>query len=193
MAHGHELGLAALASWLLTEALGAVMLRNWLASGGARAAQAARSDRARDPDAMSVPILAAHAGLNLAGFASWLCYVLSGMAIFGWVALGFMAPAIGLGISTIAIWTPYPVRRAPAVRPGILRHDDLRRALDDDGRSEQIVDDLLRRNLTPPVPPRPNPRALIPAGHGILAIATFLLVVLAVISAGLPGRLAPAA
>lgn len=118
--------------------------------------------------------------------------MLSGAAVFGWLALGFMAPAIGLGISTIAIWTPYPVRRAPADRPGVLHHDDLRRALDDE-RSEQIIDDLLRRNLTPPVPPRPNPRALIPADHGVLAIATFLLVVLAVISAGLPGRLAPAA
>lgn len=70
MTHGHALGLAALASWLLTEALGAFMLRNWLASGGARAA---RSERARNPDAMSVPILAVHAGLNLAGFACWLC------------------------------------------------------------------------------------------------------------------------
>lgn len=190
MAHGHELGLAALASWLLTESLGALMLRNWLASGGARAA---RAERARDPNAMSVPVLAGHAGLNLAGFACWLCYVLSGAAVFGWLALGFMAPAIGLGISTIAIWTPYPARRAPADRPGVLHQDHLRRALDDDERSEQLVDDLLRRNLTAPVPPRPNPRALIPVGHGVLAIATFLLVVLAVVSAGLPARPGPAA
>lgn len=177
----HGLVLAALASWLLTEALGALMLRNWAASGGIRAA---RTQKARDPDAMSVPVLAAHAGLNLAGLTCWLCFVASGAIALGWLSLAFMAPAIGLGISTVAIWTPYPLSRAPAVRPGVVPEDVLRRALADEELGQQLVDDLVWRNLTAPTPPRPNPRALIPAGHGVLAIATFLLVVLAVISAG---------
>ncbi len=108
MPTGHGLPIAALVSWLLTEALGAFMLRSWVASGSAGRAQR----RPANPDGMSLPILAGHAGLNLAGLVSWITFVVSGVPAFAFVAIAFMAPAIGLGISTVTIWTPYPTRRA---------------------------------------------------------------------------------
>jgi len=187
MPSGHALPLYALASWLLTELLGALMARSWIASGGVRAA------RQRPPrsDEMSLPILAGHAGLNLCGLICWVCFVLSSATALALLALAFMAPAIGLGISTVAIWTPYPVTRAepepdPAPsEPGVLSEGELERVLSDEALSEKLVDELLRANLAPSAATRPqwSLRPLIPLAHGVLAVATFLLAVLAAVAA----------
>ncbi len=93
-----------------------------------------------------------------------------------------MAPAIGLGISTVTIWTPYPGGRPdPPPPPGVLRADELDRTLASEELSQQLVDSLLRHNLAER--PRLSLRPLIPFGHGVLAIATFLLATLAVVAA----------
>ena len=185
MPHGAGLAVAALVAWLATEALGVVMLRGWITSGGASAARADRAARPGEPastEVMSVPVLAGHAGLNLAGLICWVCYVLSGARPLSWLALAFMAPAIGLGISTVAIWTPYPGGRAEPPRPsGVLPQEVLDRTLADDELSQQLVDELLHHNLAER--PRLSLRPLIPFGHGVLAIATFLLATLAVVAA----------
>jgi hypothetical protein len=186
MPSGHALPLYALASWLLTELLGALMVRSWIAGGGVRAArqQPSRSD------AMSLPVLAGHAGLNLAGLICWVCFVLSRAMPLAWLGLVFMAPAIGLGISTVTIWTPYPVSRGEPEpdsarnEPGVISKGALSRALDDERLSEKLVDELLRANLAPSPARKPqwSVRPLIPLAHGVLAIATFLLAVLAAIA-----------
>lgn len=198
MPGGHSLGLAALASWLATELFGVLMVRSWVAGGGLRAARRQRAD----PEAMSLPVLAGHAGLNLAGLLCWVVFVTAGVKPLAWAALGLMAPAIGLGISTVTIWTPYPGRAgkpqpdvpppgaaagpAPAPAPGVLPRELLDRALSDERLSQQLVDELLIRNLAPERPVResgPSLRPLVPAAHGVLAIATFMLGILAAIGA----------
>jgi hypothetical protein len=178
-----RLAVAALLSWLAAEALGAFMVRSWIVRGGIRAAR----QRPARPDAMSLPILAGHAGLNAAGLLCWIVFVTSGAKPAAWLAIVFMAPAIGLGISTVTIWTPYPgpgpQRPAPA---RALAEHEITSALHDDALTDQLVDQFLARNLAPP-PPRPagwHLRPLVPAGHGVLAIATFSLAVLSAVSAG---------
>jgi hypothetical protein len=193
MPSGHGLPLYALASWLLTELLGALMLRSWIASGGMRAAR----QRPAQSDAMSLPVLAGHAGLNLAGLVCWIGFVLSGAAALAWLALAFMAPAIGLGISTVTIWTPYPGGRrdgggsaepgpeeSEPTRPGVMPERELRRRLSDDELAAQLVDELLSRNFAQRRARTASwsLRPLIPLGHGVLAIVTFLLAVLAAIA-----------
>jgi hypothetical protein len=186
MPSGHALPLYALASWLLTELIGAVMVRSWIASGGVQAAR----QRPSRSDAMSLPVLVGHAGLNLAGLICWVCFVLSRATALAWLGLAFMAPAIGLGISTVTIWTPYPATHAepepePAGhQPGVLSKHELDRALADDELSQKLVDELLRANLAPSPgrTPQWSLRPLIPLAHGVLAIATFLLAVLAAIA-----------
>jgi hypothetical protein len=192
---GRALAVATLLTWLTTEALGLFMVRSWIASGGARAAR----QRPARPDVMSLPVLVAHAGLNAAGLLCWVVFVASGAKPAGWLALALMAPAIGLGISTVAIWTPYPAQRhrgrspddataAPGARhaaPGVLPDQVVRRALEDEVLSQRLVDDLIERNLVEP-PGRTvgwSMRPLVPAGHGVLAIATFVLAVLSVVAA----------
>jgi len=188
-----SLAVTALASWVFAELLGAYMLANWVRSGAA-------GRRREEPDGMSLPVLAAHAGLNLAGLGCWIVFVATGLVAAGWLAVGFMVPAIGLGVSTVSIWTPYPVRRRPAdvpagdagplagpARPTAAIPDQLlARALEDEAAAGRLVDDLLARNLAARAAPRLvplDPRALVPFLHGVLAIATFMLATLAAISA----------
>ncbi len=196
MPTGRALDIATLVTWLVTESLGLFMVRSWIASGGARAAR----QRPARPEAMSLPVLIAHAGLNAAGLVCWIAFVASRAEPVGWVALALMAPAIGLGISTVTIWTPYPAPRhrggypadapgapgAPRARdPGVVPEQLLKRALEDDVLSQRLVDELLERNLVEP-PVRAvglSLRPLVPAGHGALAIVTFVLAVLSVVAA----------
>lgn len=192
------LALSGLVSWLLAEALGAYMLRRWVASG------AVRHRRAR-PDSMSLPVLASHAGLNLAGLACWIGFVLTRTAGVAWLAIAFLIPAIGLGVSTVSVWTPYPVRKAaPDTGPpgppagGIptaerdwrysaIPDHVLARAMEDETVAGKLTDDLLARNLAYEAGADRSVsidvRAIIPFAHGVLAIATFVLVTLAAIAA----------
>ena len=195
---GRALALVAFASWLVTEALGAYMLRSWIISGSAR-------QRRSHPDAISVPVLAGHAGLAFSGFVCWVIFLTTTSPVAAWIALVFLTPAIGLGISTVTVWTPYPVRRR---REGPGRHADQRRdvghahrhqgneaasrsipddllasALADEDLTGQLVDRLLAANLEQPGPPRLDYRPLIPVAHGTMAIVTFLLVTLTAIGA----------
>jgi hypothetical protein len=177
---GRGLDLAALVCWLVTEALGAIMLRSWFARGGTLRPQRAH------PAGMSLPVLAGHAGLNLVGLLFWIIFLASGAKAVAWIALGFMAPAIGLGISTVTIWTPYPGGRPkPEPKTSVVPDDVLKRALDDDALGQKLVDELLDHNLSQPAPRTMgwSLRPLIPFGHGVLAIVTFMLATLAAITA----------
>jgi hypothetical protein len=181
MPAGRGLDVAALVVWLATEALGAIMLRSWFARGGSLGIRR----RPGQHEGMSLPILAGHAGLNLAGLLCWILFVLSGARILAFVALGFMAPAIGLGITTVTIWTPYPGGRPQLEKQtGVVPDELIKRALEDEALGQKLVDELLDRNLGQrPARSGLSLRPLIPAGHGVLAIVTFLLATLAAIAA----------
>jgi hypothetical protein len=188
MGNSHTLAVATLITWLLAESLGLVMLRTWFASGAA-------GRRKATPDGMSMPILLSHAGLAFTGFVCWIAFLLSASAIPAFLAICFLAPAIGLGISTVSVWTPYPVRRPPdpAGPPeadddrmaGVIPDQSLSRSLDDEALARQVVDELLARNLEHGgrTGMTLNPRTLVPFIHGVLAIFTFFLAMLAAIAA----------
>jgi hypothetical protein len=194
MHDSHVLAVAALVTWLLAESLGLVMLRGWIASGAAR-------QRRTRPDGMSLPVLLGHAGLAFTGFLCWVSFLASHAVVAGWLAVGFMAPAIGLGISTVTVWTPYPGPRAghgqhePAAherrpdteqRSGVIPDELVTRALRDEAMTSKLVDELLYHNLDLSTAPRRSAldvRTLIPLAHGVLAIATFLLATLAAVTA----------
>jgi hypothetical protein len=195
---GRGLAVAALISWLLAEGLGAGMFRSWLASGGARD----RTGQARH-DSVPPALILGHAGLALAGFVSWVSFLVTGMPPLAWLAIGFLAPAIGLGISTVTVWTPFPARH-PGLRPSraspgldggrgstpsiLVTNEMLDQVLANEVLTGKLVDDLVERMLTGPAPPPPASRGwqlapVIPILHGVLAITTFLLAMLAAIAA----------
>src|SRR5262249_33615421 len=178
---------------------GAGMFRSWLAGGGRE-----RRGQARQNSVLPA-LIVGHAGLAFAGFVSWVSFLVTWTPALAWLAIGFLAPAIGLGISTVTVWTPFPARH-----PGSGRHSPEPRSLDgkrgstpsilvtnemldqvlaSEALTGKLVDDLVERMLSgPPRPPPPVSRGwqlapVIPILHGVLAIATFLLAMLAAIGA----------
>jgi hypothetical protein len=201
---GRGLGVAALISWLLAESLGAYMFRTWLTSMRVKRPSAGGSEpnESGAQDTMSPALVLGHASLALAGLVSWVSFLASGQPALAWLAIGLVAPAIGLGISTVTVWTPYPVSgerpSQPARHPGardrqgspaiLVTNEMLDRALADEAMTSELVDDLVERMLAEPPPKEVVSRKwrlapVIPILHGILALATFLLTVLAAIAA----------
>jgi hypothetical protein len=193
------LGIAALVTWLLDAGSGAYMISIWIARGGLRR-QRASGDR------LGGAVVFAHFGLASSGLLLWASYVATRLAFIGWLAVGLLMVVIGLGISTVTLWTPFPARRAAAgadagsalagsmlAEPAEdaltlpVTDDVLVRALTDEVLLARLVEEVIAQAPGDPVPggrkPRTHLATLIPAGHGMAAIATILLAVLTVVSA----------
>jgi hypothetical protein len=184
---------AALVSWLVTVSLGAFMLRTWLARGGLR------RERAR-AGGLPPPLVFGHAGLAVTGLLIWSAFLATGVRALAWTAIGVMMVAIGLGLCTVTLWTPYPARR-PGERRTPTPWDDRAAVVPDtpegatareggDPLGYEITDEMIARFLEEPAaavrhgpirPIRPNPAVLVPIAHGFGAISTFVLAVMATI------------
>jgi hypothetical protein len=173
---------ATLISWLITASLGAFMLRTWLARGGLR------SERAK-AGGLPPQLIFGHAAAALAGLLVWAAFVASGLRPLAWAAVSLLMVAVGLGLCTVTLWTPYPARKpgerrepAPPAAP--------RRAGDESANHGEfeVTDEMIAQLLADPFPAsrhrpiRPNPAVLIPVAHGFAAIATFTLAVMSAVA-----------
>jgi manganese efflux pump family protein len=200
-APSRTLAFVTLITWLIDAGSGGYMLRTWIARGGLR--------RQRASDRLAPRVVFGHFGMATTGLLVWLCYLATGWIVLAWLAVGLLMLVIGLGVSTVTVWTPFPAHRAtgtgaspgagdpgvsPAAAPaeealgGRLTDETLNRALTDDALLSRLVEDVVAGARA--VPSRGAPRksipsatALIPAGHGMAAIATMLLAVLTAVSA----------
>jgi hypothetical protein len=180
------LGVAALASWLVDVGSGGYMLGRWIARGGLGERRARR-------DRLGPTVIFMHFGLASGGLAVWVSYLATGWTALAWSSVVLLMPAIGLGLSAVTVWTPYPSPGSPGPASGMLtapaedviasRLTDavLTRALTDEVLASRLIDDVLAGVAAGPARarrPRGHLAALIPAGHGVAAVTTFLLVVL---------------
>jgi hypothetical protein len=193
---------ATLVSWLITASLGAFMLHTWLARGGLRRESA-------KPGGLPPPLIFGHATAAVGGRLIWAAVLLSGVRPLAWAAVGLLMAAIGLGLCTVTLWTPYPARKPgrPADpspgerasrpgqeagqeqgRPGPWRPGTAGAAWDpDDLLAVEVTDEMIARLLAEPASaprPRPvrlDPAALVPVAHGFAAIGTFALAVMSAI------------
>lgn len=194
-----DLAIATLVSWLITEALGAYMLRSWFAGGGMRRRHGGTPADGSGSGGVSLPVMLGHAGLAFSGFVCWISFVLTAAPLAAWLAIAFLGPGIGFGISTVTVWTPYGGDHPP---DGQSSHDDpadsqpgspgpseraLAAALADEHLTSMLVDDTVARLLAEDEPEgrgrRFNFKPLVPAAHGVFAVTTFLLATLAAITA----------
>jgi hypothetical protein len=197
---GRMLGIAALVTWLVDAGSGGYMLATWLARGGLYQQRAAG-------DRLAPRVVFGHFGLASTGLLVWTAYLLTSLVALAWLAVGLLMLVIGLGISTVTVWTPFPARRHDALAgpadggaalgiftapaedavTGALTDEVLTRALTDDALLRRLVDDVVAQVPADPARAARRPRSylatLIPAGHGMAAIATFLLAVLTAVSA----------
>ena len=188
---------ATLISWLVTASIGAFMLRSWLARGGLR------RERAR-AGGLPPQLIFGHAGLAVTGLLLWSVYVATGSKALAWTAVVVLMVVVGLGLSTVTLWTPYPARkpgewRAPAPwdEPAAVVPDTPAAAADpldpsdpsdpsepSDPVDSVITDEMIAQLLEDPFSTarpraiRPNPEVLVPIAHGFMALSTFLLAVL---------------
>ena len=95
---------ATLVSWLVTASLGAFMLRTWLARGGLT------RERAK-PGGLPPQLIFGHAAAALTGLLIWAAFLASGVRPLAWAAVGLLMVAVGLGLCTVTLWTPYPARK----------------------------------------------------------------------------------
>ncbi len=238
-AHNGALGLATLLSWLVTACIGAYMLRSLVTHGALRRQRSVR-------DGLSPRVLYGHFGLALTGLVVWAAFVATGWGPLSWAAVALLTPAIGLGICTVTLWTPYPRPAGEPARdegtpvyPGDFAHlgdpghtggagqpghpgqregpgqpghdrgaggshaaglfpppaqDAVRGRLTDATLARALTDEVLAARLIDEViaslpaeasararKPRVYPAAVIPFGHGLAALATFVMAVITAI------------
>jgi hypothetical protein len=194
---------ATLVSWLITASLGAFMLRTWLARGGLH------RERAK-PGGLPPQLIFGHAMAAITGLLVWAAFLVSGARPLAWAAVGLLMAAIGLGLCTVTLWTPYPARK-PNLQPGLRGadrlsvrdpHDDQAEAgapgerwpavasalaVPDDPLAIEVTDEMIARLLAGPAraprprPVRPDPAVLVPVAHGFAAIGTFVLAVMSAV------------
>ena len=184
---------ATLIVWLITASLGAFMLRTWLARGGLSAERAKAGG-------LPPQLIFGHAAAAITGLLAWAVFVASGIRPFAWTAVALIILAVGLGLSTVTLWTPYPARK-----PGERRlAGEARGGLAPSGSppggtapgsivpgaepSFEVTDEMIAQFLADPRPApgprpiRPNPAVLVPVAHGFAAIATFALALMSAIT-----------
>jgi len=196
------MAVAALVSWLLAGSAGIYMFGTWLSHGGP-GHQRARSD------GLPPAVIFTHLGFGGIGFAAWVSYLVTGWDWLAWTGVGLLMPGIGLGICTVTLWAPYPTppeRGAPVADdagPGgagpvggmlaapaedaigdRVTDEALATALSNEVLARRLVNDMLA-SLPGEQPPARKSRRhlapLIPAGHGVAAVVTFVLAVLSAI------------
>ena len=168
------MGLAALIAWLFTASIGGYMLRTWVARGGLRRQRAT---------GVGVPpgVVFGHASAALTGLAVWISYLSSGWRPLAWIGVTLACAAICLGICTVTLWTPYPVRPDPGpVQPAQPAQPAGPRGEHHDMFT--VTDEMIASLLAGPPPARRRRvhlLPLIPLAHGFGALTTFLLTVTA--------------
>jgi hypothetical protein len=103
-APSRTLALVTLITWLIDAGSGGYMLRTWIARGGLR--------RQRASDRLAPRVVFGHFGMATTGLLVWLSYLATGWIVLAWLAVGVLMLVIGLGVSTVTVWTPFPAHRA---------------------------------------------------------------------------------
>ena len=145
------LGIAALVAWVLTALGGFVLLGRWVQRGGLRQQ---RGGTTRLP----AGLVFSHFALAAGGLVVWIVYLVVDYDPLAWIALGLLVVIALLGFTLLSRWLPVYRGRtvARAGGPGT--------ASPETGAAEPA-----ERHL--PVP--------VVVGHGVLSVATLVLVLLA--------------
>jgi LmbE family N-acetylglucosaminyl deacetylase len=171
------MAIAAMVAWVLTASIGVYMLRTWVVRGGLRRQRAT---------GVGVPpaVVFGHAGAALTGLLVWLVFIRTGWVLLGWLGVTLIVAAIALGVSTVTLWTPYPVAVPPAVvSPAPVAETPA--APDPFVVTDEMIAGLLADSSPLARRPRFKPAGLVPVAHGFAALTTFMLAVLAAVSARL--------
>jgi hypothetical protein len=150
------MAVAALVTWILTAAGGLFMLSIWISKGG--------PTQHRNDTTLAPPVIFGHFGLAALGLVVWIIFVVTGTQALAWVAFALLVPVALLGFIMLTRWLP--VYRGAKVGPT--------------GASEMSGAPAGAPAAADP-PERHFPVAGV-AGHGVLAVVTVVLVLLAAVA-----------
>jgi len=163
--------VAALAAWLLTAGLGLYMFTIWLIEDDG-------SEDRKSYRRLRAPVVFGHAGLAVTGLGVWFIYLYVDIGRLAWIAILILVLVASLGVVMFTRWIPVhrmysgsedlPARQAAGMAQG--------RA----GSGLYEAGGPPIRALEPMPPERnfPLPVVLL---HGVLAVTTITLVVIAII------------
>jgi hypothetical protein len=150
----------ALVAWVLTALGGFVMLGRWVARGGLRQQ---RTGASRLP----AGVVFSHLALAAAGLVLWVLHLLLDDRVLGWVALALLVPVAALGFAMLARWRQ--VRRTP---DAAVAH-----APSGTGAAPAATE-------APETPAERHLPVAVVVAHGVLAVVTVVLVLLAMLAVG---------
>lgn len=178
------LRLAALAAWAVTALAGSWLIAGWLARGGLRR---------HGPRIAGVPraVIVAHFTLAIAGLGLWIAFVVTGVPVLAWIAVGTILAIAGLGMATLAGGLPGIAARAGSTSPApgepasnTVASGAAASGARASGEPAGPGPPAAARTAVREVPVHVD-RPVVPiAVHGAFAATTILLVVLAAIGAG---------
>jgi len=151
------MAVAALVTWILTAAGGFFMLSIWISKGG--------PTQHRNDTALPPPVVFGHFGLAALGLVLWIIFVVTGTQALAWIAFVLLLPVALLGFLMLTRWLP--VYRGAKVSAGASAS----------GAAGASAGGALAD------PPERHFPVVGVAGHGVLAVVTVVLVLLAAITA----------
>ncbi len=174
--------IAALVAWLITAGSGSYVLGTWISRGGTLRQRAGATG---SPPA----VIFGHFGLALSGLVIWVVYLIAGWTALAWTAVGVLLQVAGLGMATVFVGLP---GRAPAVAGRGVGPAD-RRPMSTGATGPAATGPVVTSTAVTStavigkadadsigrVSDRGGPSLLIVVGHGLLAITTMVLVLLA--------------
>jgi hypothetical protein len=165
--------VAALAAWLLTAGLGLYMFTIWLIEDDG-------SEDRKSYRRLRAPVVFGHAGLAVTGLGIWFIYLYVDIGRLAWIAILILVLVAILGVVMFTRWIPVHrmVRRRPALpdrqETGLVRSragpGPVRGPPEWPGRPFPGTDSL---------PPEHNFPLPVVVLHGVFAVVTVTLVVLA--------------
>jgi manganese efflux pump family protein len=172
---GRDLAMdtAALLAWLVTAGSGAYVLGSWISGGGSLRPAARRADSTGSPPA----VIIGHFGLALTGLVLWVIYLAVGWAALAWTAVCVLVPVAGLGMAAVTVGLPGRVFAPEDGGEGNAAREAGGDTATASGAGTAVL--LRRARRAPSV--RASLSPLIVVGHGLLAVTTMLLVLLAAI------------
>jgi hypothetical protein len=167
--------VAALVAWLLTAGLGLYMFAIWLIEDdGSVDGKSYRRLRA--------PVVFGHAGLAVTGLGVWLVYIYVNLSRLAWITILILLLVATLGVFMFTRWIP--IHRMASANPGLLARQEaglgsLRAGAGYAGRLGDGPDGPF-----PGIEPLPAERNFplpVVLLHGVFAVTTVTLVVIATI------------
>jgi hypothetical protein len=149
------MSIAALIAWVVTAAGGFVLLATWIAKGGARAPRTSHFPPA---------VIFGHFGLAAAGLVVWIIYLFARTTTLAWIAFILLVPVALLGFTMLIRWIPsYQARSRVTAGSG-------------GGPGAAPAGD--------PAPAEQHFPVVVVGAHGVLAVATVVLVLLTALGIG---------